>query len=84
LSDRLTEGNGKGIHSVAVFDALGNIVSDETIVVVYMGNNTYSFGRYLKTKGTQRVIVSVNLATNGFGFPAGMGASAAIQSWCNL
>lgn len=76
---RLAEEHGQGIHSFAIFDALGKLVPDDTIFAVDVGNNTYSFGRYLETKGTQRVLMSGYLGSIGFGFPAGMGAWAATQ-----
>lgn len=76
---RLAEEHGKGIHSFAIFEALGKLVPDDTIFAVDVGNNTYSFGRYLETKGTQRVLMSGYLGSIGFGFPAGMGAWAATQ-----
>ncbi|MFA3920858.1 thiamine pyrophosphate-dependent enzyme [Ruegeria hyattellae] len=76
---RLTEDLGKGIHSFTVFEALGKLVPDDTIFAVDVGNNTYSFGRYLETKGTQHVLMSGYLGSIGFGFPAGMGAWAATQ-----
>ncbi|MFT5001466.1 MAG: pyruvate oxidase [Paracoccaceae bacterium] len=58
---------------------MGKLVPDDTIFAVDVGNNTYSFGRYLETKGTQRVLMSGYLGSIGFGFPAGMGAWAATQ-----
>ncbi len=76
---RLAEEHGKGIHSFAIFDALGKLVPDDTIFAVDVGNNTYSFGRYLETKGNQRVLMSGYLGSIGFGFPAGLGAWAATQ-----
>ncbi|GFE63397.1 thiamine pyrophosphate-binding protein [Litoreibacter roseus] len=76
---RLAEDHGKGIHSFAIFDVLGKVVPDDTIFAVDVGNNTYSFGRYLETKGTQRVLMSGYLGSIGFGFPAGIGAWAATQ-----
>ncbi len=76
---RLEEDLGKGIHSFAIFDALGRLVPDDTIFAVDVGNNTYSFGRYLETKGSQRVLMSGYLGSIGFGFPAAMGAWAATQ-----
>lgn len=78
---RLAEEHGKGIHSFAVFDALGKLAPDDAIFAVDVGNNTYSFGRYLETKGNQRVIMSGYLGSIGFGFPAGMGAWAATQDF---
>ncbi len=76
---RLAEDLGKGIHSFAIFEALGRLVPDNTIFAVDVGNNTYSFGRYLETKGSQRVLMSGYLGSIGFGLPAAMGAWAATQ-----
>lgn len=76
---RLAEEHGQGIHSYAVFDALGRLAPDDAIFAVDVGNNTYSFGRYLETKGDQRVLMSGYLGSIGFGFPAAMGAWAATQ-----
>ncbi len=76
---RLSEDHGSGIHSFAIFEALGRLVPDDTIFAVDVGNNTYSFGRYLETKGSQRVLMSGYLGSIGFGFPAAMGAWAATQ-----
>ncbi len=76
---RLAEEHSNGIHSFAIFDALGKIAPDDAIFAVDVGNNTYSFGRYLETKGKQRVIMSGYLGSIGFGFPAGIGAWAATQ-----
>ena len=76
---RLSEGGNNGLHAFAVFEALGDLVPDDTIFAVDVGNNTYSFGRYLETKGTQRVLMSGYLGSIGFGFPAAMGAWAATQ-----
>ncbi|WP_195818914.1 thiamine pyrophosphate-dependent enzyme [Roseobacter sp. MH60115] len=76
---RLAEDTGRGIHSFAIFEALGRLVPENTIFAVDVGNNTYSFGRYLETKGTQRVLMSGYLGSIGFGLPAAMGAWAATQ-----
>ncbi|MEP4196236.1 MAG: thiamine pyrophosphate-binding protein [Aliishimia sp.] len=76
---RLAEDQGKGINSASIFDILGKLVPDNTIFAVDVGNNTYSFGRYLETKGRQRVLMSGYLGSIGFGFPAAMGAWAATQ-----
>ncbi|MEM9432971.1 MAG: thiamine pyrophosphate-binding protein [Pseudomonadota bacterium] len=81
---RLAEEHGQGIHSFAIFDALGDLVPDDTIFAVDVGNNTYSFGRYLETKGNQRVLMSGYLGSIGFGFPAAIGAWAATQDIASL
>jgi len=78
-SRRFAEDHGRGIHSVAVFEALSRLAPDDAIFAVDVGNNTYSFGRYLETKGDQRVLMSGYLGSIGFGLPAGMGAWAATQ-----
>jgi pyruvate oxidase len=76
---RFAEEHGRGIHSVAIFEALGKLAPDDAIFAVDVGNNTYSFGRYLETKGNQRVLMSGYLGSIGFGLPAAMGAWAATQ-----
>lgn len=81
---RLAEEAGAGIHSYAVFEALGQAAPDDAIFAVDVGNNTYSFGRYLETKGSQRVLMSGYLGSIGFGFPAAMGAWAATQDKAGL
>ncbi len=81
---RLAEEHGKGIHSFAIFETLGKLAPDDAIFAVDVGNNTYSFGRYLETKGTQRVLMSGYLGSIGFGLPAGMGAWAATQDLDSL
>jgi len=78
-TQRLAEGGGAGIHAVAAFEALGRLVPDDTIFAVDVGNNTYSFGRYLETKGRQRVLMSGYLGSIGFGLPAALGAWAATR-----
>ena len=79
--NRLKEERGQGIHSAAIFAALGKLAPEDAIFAVDVGNNTYSFGRYLETKGRQRVLMSGYLGSIGFGFPAGMGAWAATQDF---
>ena len=79
--NRLKEETDKGIHSAAIFAVLSKLAPEDAIIAVDVGNNTYSFGRYFETKGTQRVLMSGYLGSIGFGFPAGMGAWAATQDF---
>ncbi|MDU8943760.1 thiamine pyrophosphate-binding protein [Ovoidimarina sediminis] len=81
---RLTEDLGQGIASAAVFAELSRLAPEDAIFAVDVGNNTYSFGRYLETKGSQRVLMSGYLGSIGFGFPAAMGAWAATQDFVHL
>ncbi|MDF1547380.1 MAG: thiamine pyrophosphate-binding protein [Bacteroidales bacterium] len=67
------ETNKKGINSVFIFNKLSEILPENAIIALDVGNNTYSFGRYFECKN-QRVLLSGYLGSIGFGFPAAMGA----------
>jgi thiamine pyrophosphate-dependent acetolactate synthase large subunit-like protein len=75
---RLSETEGGGVHSAAIFAALTAAAPDDAILTVDVGNNTYSFGRYFECK-RQSVLMSGYLGSIGFGYPAAMGAWAATQ-----
>lgn len=77
---RLTEDNGNGVHSAAVFAALTRVCPNDAIIAVDVGNNTYSFGRYFETQG-QRVLMSGYLGSIGFGLPGAIGAWSATQDF---
>lgn len=74
---RMTDDRGKGVSSVAVFEALSRICPDDAVICVDVGNNTYSFGRYFESSGSQSVLMSGYLGSIGFGLPAALGAWAA-------
>ncbi len=76
---RVLENNGKGVAAAALFEALSRQAPEDAILPVDVGNNTYSFGRYFESRGTQRVLMSGYLGSIGFAFPAAMGAWAATQ-----
>src|SRR5207253_2956087 len=69
---------GMGIGSALVFDAMSTIVPEDAVICVDVGNNAYSFGRYFEVSGNQNVLMSGYLGSIGFGFPAAMGAWAAV------
>ena len=75
---RLSETQGGGVHSAAIFAALTATAPEDAIIAVDVGNNTYSFGRYFECK-RQSVLMSGYLGSIGFGYPAAMGAWAATQ-----
>ena len=75
---RLSETEGGGVHSAAIFAALTETAPEDAILAVDVGNNTYSFGRYFECK-RQAVLMSGYLGSIGFGYPAAMGAWAATQ-----
>jgi len=70
---RAEENNGKGLNSLYIFNMLSEILPENVIISLDVGNNTYSFGRYFECK-KQRVILSGYLGSIGFSFPAAMGA----------
>ena len=52
-------------------------VPDDAVMTVDVGNQAYSFGRYFECT-RQSVLMSGYLGSIGFGFPAAMGAWAAV------
>jgi thiamine pyrophosphate-dependent acetolactate synthase large subunit-like protein/CDGSH-type Zn-finger protein len=76
---RRARDRGRGINAAAVFEALSQVLPDDAVIAVDVGNNTYSFGRYFESRG-QRVLMSGYLGSIGFAFPAALGAWAATQA----
>lgn len=74
----LADGRGR-MHPAHVFAQLAEVVPEDAVIAVDVGNNTYSFGRYFETRRGQTVIMSGYLGSIGFGFPAAMGAWAATR-----
>ncbi|MBV8958083.1 MAG: Rieske 2Fe-2S domain-containing protein [Actinobacteria bacterium] len=74
----LTDGRGR-MHPAHVFRVMSELMPEDAVIAVDVGNNTYSFGRYFETKRGQTVVMSGYLGSIGFGFPAGMGAWAATR-----
>ncbi|MCF6342001.1 MAG: thiamine pyrophosphate-binding protein [Bacteroidales bacterium] len=77
--NRLIDDEGKGISSIAVFDAMNRITPENAVIAVDVGNNTYSFGRYFECTN-QSVLMSGYLGSIGFALPAAMGAWAAVKN----
>lgn len=75
---RAEDDHGNGLASAAIFAALQDELPADAIVAVDVGNNTYSFGRYVETQ-QQAVVMSGYLGSIGFALPAAMGAWAAVQ-----
>jgi pyruvate oxidase len=76
---RQADDRGAGVASAAIFEALSRLAPEDAVIAVDVGNNTYSFGRYFESKGTQRVLMSGYLGSIGFGYPAAIGAWAATE-----
>ncbi len=65
------------MHPALVFKHLSDLVPDDAVLCVDVGNNTYSFGRFFECKH-QDVLMSGYLGSIGFSFPAALGAWAAV------
>jgi len=74
---RLLDNRGKGISSIAVFDAMNKVAPKNAVMCVDVGNNAYSFGRYFESK-KHTFLMSGYLGSIGFAYPAAMGAWAAV------
>jgi pyruvate oxidase len=75
-SSRTKDDNGNGLNSALIFEVLSNVVPENAVITVDVGNNAYSFGRYFECKN-QSILMSGYLGSIGFGYPAAMGAFAA-------
>ncbi|HSR54036.1 MAG TPA: thiamine pyrophosphate-dependent enzyme [Acidobacteriota bacterium] len=75
---RLSDDRGKGLNSASIFAALTELLPEDAIIAVDVGNNTYSFGRYFECVD-QAVLMSGYLGSIGFALPAALGAWAATQ-----
>jgi thiamine pyrophosphate-dependent acetolactate synthase large subunit-like protein/nitrite reductase/ring-hydroxylating ferredoxin subunit len=74
---RRLDDRGRGVNSASVFEQLSGAVAPDAVICVDVGNNTYSFGRYFEV-AKHTVLMSGYLGSIGFGFPAAMGAWAAV------
>ncbi len=74
---RVADDRGLGVSSAAIFDAMNRHVPSDAVMTVDVGNQAYSFGRYFECTA-QSVLMSGYLGSIGFGFPAAMGAWAAV------
>ena len=66
------------LHPAAVFEVLSELVPDDAVLPVDVGNNTYAFGHYFESSGRQDVLMSGYLGSIGFALPAALGAWAAV------
>ena len=74
----VTDADGR-LHPALVFDALAEVVPDDAVIAVDVGNNTYSFGHFFECRGRQDVLMSGYLGSIGFALPAAIGASVAVR-----
>lgn len=72
MRSRVEKGNG--LNSTEIFLELSELLPEDAVIAVDVGNNTYSFGRYFESK-KQTILMSGYLGSVGFGYPAAIGAS---------
>ncbi|MCE7737448.1 MAG: Rieske 2Fe-2S domain-containing protein [Candidatus Heimdallarchaeota archaeon] len=72
---RTYDDTGK-IPNAKIMEILSNVIPEDAIIAVDVGNNAYSLGMYFESK-KQHFIMSGYLGSIGFAFPAAMGAWAA-------
>ena len=81
---RTRDDRGQGLASAAIFQVLSDVIPEDAVLPVDVGNNTYSFGRYFEARG-QSVLMSGYLGSIGFSFPAALGAAGprpgTFRSW---
>jgi pyruvate oxidase len=77
-NSRAADDRGRGVASAAVFAAMQRTIPDDAVIAVDVGNHAYSFGRYFECR-RHTVLMSGYLGSIGFGFPAAMGAWAAVD-----
>ncbi len=59
-----------------IFHTLSELIPQNSVIAVDVGNNTYSFGIYFESKN-QHILMSGYLGSIGFAFPAAIGAAVA-------
>ena len=76
--ETLTDARGR-LHPALVFRTLSELMPDDAVIAVDVGNNTYSFGHFFECRGRQDVLMSGYLGSIGFALPAAIGASVAVR-----
>ncbi|MDJ0924880.1 MAG: thiamine pyrophosphate-binding protein [Acidimicrobiia bacterium] len=66
------------MHPARLFTVLSDLVPEDAVIAVDVGNNTYAFGHYFVSRGQQDVLMSGYLGSIGFALPAALGAWAAV------
>ena len=74
----LTDAKGR-IHPAAIFEVMTDLVPDDAVLPVDVGNNTYAFGHYFESGSNQDVLMSGYLGSIGFALPAAIGSWAATR-----
>lgn len=71
-----TFGPSGRMSNAFIFQELSQVMPEDAVIAIDVGNNAYAFGMYFEAK-RQHVLMSGYLGSIGFAFPAAMGAWAA-------
>jgi thiamine pyrophosphate-dependent acetolactate synthase large subunit-like protein len=74
--ESVTSQDGVPIHPARVLKALQEVLPEESVISIDVGDNSWWFGKYFRMGG-QKFILSGYLATMGFGFAGALGAGFA-------
>jgi pyruvate oxidase len=75
--DREADADAVPIRPPFIMQVLSDIVPDDAVITVDVGENGWWFGRNFRMKGTQKFAMSGYLATMGFAMPAAIAAKIA-------
>lgn len=67
---------GGRIANAFIMQTLSDVLAEDAVIAIDVGNNAYSFGMYFESK-RQHILMSGYLGSIGFAFPAALGAYAA-------
>jgi thiamine pyrophosphate-dependent acetolactate synthase large subunit-like protein len=77
LNKQAEEKKGKGISSPLLTRIISDHLSDDAVVSVDAGGVTVWANNWLRLNGKQRMVMSTELGTMGYGMPAAIGAQLA-------
>ncbi|MGD6851500.1 MAG: thiamine pyrophosphate-binding protein [Candidatus Bathyarchaeia archaeon] len=75
--EREADANAKPIRAPYIIKVLNQKVAADAVISLDVGENCWWFGRNFNMKRTQKLVMSGNLATMGFGLPGALAAALA-------
>jgi pyruvate oxidase len=81
---READASAKPIRAPYIMKVLTDKVASDAVISLDVGENCWWFGRNFQMKRTQKMVMSGNLATMGFGLPAALAAALAYPDRQNV
>ena len=69
----------KPIRPQYIIKVLNEKIDDDAVISLDVGENCWWFGRNFRMRKTQKLVMSGNLATMGFGLPGAHGSGAGLS-----